>query len=236
MQQTHFHGHTIAIGTRADYLRALEQALGSTACTQVVTLNPEYVVIAAREPRLQAITQPPNVVIPDGIGLVWALKKRGLNVERYPGAEMVTDICAIAAARHQVVGILVLKNGLSSASEISAVLQQRFPQLEVCVVTDQQNNIVEVLAERKVQVLFVTLGQPQQDLWVAQHARSVPSLRLALGVGGAFDFLTGKRKRAPRLMQRLGLEWLWRLITQPRRLPRMLRATFGFWHVIRTTP
>ena len=236
MQYTNFHGHTIAIGSRTDYIDALHRILAGKTATQVLTLNPEFVVLAARNAALTQLTQAPVVVIPDGIGLVWALRSRTFRVERYPGADSVLDICTFAEDSGHSVAVLVTSNGLSGPEEIRTALIQRFPNLRLLVVEETQSDYLERLQEYQPQVLFVTFGQPRQDLWAAQHLQEIPALRLAMGVGGAFDFLTGKRKRAPRLMQRLGVEWLWRLFIQPQRLPRMFRATFGFWYTILTTP
>lgn len=236
MHHTHFHGHTIAIGSRADYLDELQRILAGKTAIQVITLNPEYVFLAARNAKLTALTQPPAVVIPDGIGLVWALRSRKLRVERYPGADSLLDICTAAQATGHAVAVLASATGLSTPNEIQTALKQRFSNLQVRVVVEGQLESLSQLQQWAPQVLFVTFGQPRQDLWISEHLQDIPSLRLAMGVGGAVDFLTGKRKRAPRLMQRLGVEWLWRLLTQPQRLPRMLRATFGFWYTLLTTP
>lgn len=236
MQQTHFHGHTIAIGSRADYIAALRQILAGTTATQVITLNPEYMVLAARNAKLPTLTQPPALVIPDGIGLVWALRTRKLHTERYPGADSLLDICTFSEDAGYTVGVLTSASGLSTPSEIETALHQLFPNLQVRVVVEGQTETLSQLQQWNPRVLFVTFGQPQQDLWIAQHLQDLPSVRLAMGVGGALDFLTGKRKRAPRMLQRLGVEWLWRLVTQPQRLPRMLRATFGFWYTLLKTP
>lgn len=235
MQHTQFHGHTIAVDSRTAYLAHLQKLLQSDVCTQVVTINPEYVVLAQARANLKALTLPPNLAIPDGIGLTWALKYRGQRVERYPGVEIVVDLCRHAMQRNLRVGVLAAQHGLSSAAEIQTALQQRFPGLRVVARAENDPNPDQVFRDENVDILFVTFGQPRQDLWIAEHRQHMPALRIAMGVGGTFDFLTGKRSRAPRLLQRLGIEWLWRLGTQPKRLPRILRATFGFWHVILTT-
>ncbi len=235
MQYTQFHGHTIAADSRAAYLAHLQKLLQSNACTQVVTINPEYIVLAHSQAKLKALTLPPNLAIPDGVGLTWALTYRGKHVERYPGVDMVLDLCAHAKQHNLSVGVLAAQHGLSSSSEIQAALQQRFPGLSVVVRTENDPHPDQAFRDANARILFVTFGQPRQDVWIAEHVQAMPTLRIAMGVGGAFDFLTGKRQRAPRLMQRLGVEWLWRLVTQPQRLPRMLRATFGFWYVILTT-
>ena len=82
--------------------------------------------------------------------------------------------------------------------------------------------------KRNQKILFVAYGSPNQELWIAHHLHELKSVKIAMGVGGAFDFLAGERKRAPKWMQRLGLEWLFRLIQEPSRIKRIYNATIKF--------
>jgi len=81
---------------------------------------------------------------------------------------------------------------------------------------------------------LVALGAPRQEKWIAENLAKVPSVKVAIGVGGAFDFLSGKIRRAPVFMQKMGLEWFWRLMQEPKRLPRIFNAVIVFlWLVLR---
>ena len=82
------------------------------------------------------------------------------------------------------------------------------------------------------EILFVALGAPKQEIWIYENLKKMPSVKLAMGVGGSFDFISGRIKRAPLIFQRLGLEWLWRLILEPRRIKRIYNATAKFGWVV----
>jgi len=235
MDTTNFHGHVIRVGSRTVYRNALLAATDGATFVQAITINPEYVVLARKQPELAELTAPPTLTIPDGVGLAWALQHRQQVVERYPGADAVLDICIHAEAGRYPVGVLLPRAGLSTPNEVEQALQARFPKLTVNVWSESEE-IVRQINATNTHVLFVAFGQPRQELWLRDHASQLPTVRLGMGVGGTFDFLTGRRRRAPRALRRLGLEWLWRLATQPQRLPRILRATFGFWYVILTSP
>lgn len=100
--------------------------------------------------------------------------------------------------------------------------------LEVVGYNEEQNNCIGHINECQPNILLVALGAPKQEKWIAQNLKKVPSVKLAIGVGGAFDVLSGKISRAPRFMQKIGLEWLWRLMQEPKRLPRIFNAIVKF--------
>ena len=106
------------------------------------------------------------------------------------------------------------------AQEAGANLQKRYPGLEI-----NQNNS---------KILFVALGMPKQEKWIHQNLKSMPSVKLAMGVGGSFDFISGRIRRAPRLIRSLGLEWAYRLFYQPWRIKRIFKAVIVFpWLVLK---
>ena len=133
MQYENFHGHTIAIGTRQTYTAAVMGALEGTTRTQVITINPEYVVLSRNQAKLKQLTTAPTIAIPDGIGLTWALAARGHNVERYPGSEMIVDICDYARDHKLNIGIVIPQNSLSSRDEITRALQAKYPGIKCLV-------------------------------------------------------------------------------------------------------
>lgn len=98
----------------------------------------------------------------------------------------------------------------------------------------QHDRLISRIKQFHPHLLFVALGQPRQELWIDDHLKEMPSVRVAMGVGGAFDFLSGKVPRAPLIMRQMGLEWLWRLIVQPWRFRRIFSATVRFmWLVVK---
>jgi N-acetylglucosaminyldiphosphoundecaprenol N-acetyl-beta-D-mannosaminyltransferase len=93
---------------------------------------------------------------------------------------------------------------------------------------DGEDETVDVIRSAAPTIVLVGLGAPKQERWIERHADAFPSVRIMIGVGGAFDMWAGSKRRAPRAFRALGLEWLWRLALEPRRLPRILRATVVF--------
>lgn len=230
MQRITYRTLRIDTGTAAESREHVLALIRSSTPQQVITVNPEYVVLAVHHPELAELTQRADLVVVDGIGLAWALRKYG-PCERYAGADMVVDLCTEAAARHLRVGVVVPSGGLSHPDVVVRALQQQFPGL-TCAAWVRTGEVTAAVRAFQPHILFVALGQPEQDTWIATHAAELAVTSVLVGVGGAIDFLTGARRRAPRFLRRLGLEWGWRMCTQPWRLPRIIRATFGFWYTI----
>ncbi len=85
-----------------------------------------------------------------------------------------------------------------------------------------------MINDKKPRILFVAYGAPKQEMWIARNLKKMPTVRLAAGIGGTFNFITGRRKRAPEWMQKIGLEWVYHLIQQPSRIKRMINASIVF--------
>ncbi len=229
MRRILYHGVAVDCGTKAEQQQLLLQFLDQSVTKVVITTNPEFVVLAQKNPQLQKLAQTADASLVDGIGLSIALRPNQPQAERYPGADMLLDLCAHATQYHIPVGVVVPDKGLSSPTQVTRALQQTFPGIQALCWKVTEQNIIEKISTTGTQLLFVALGQPTQEAWMLQHKISLAGVRLLIGVGGALDFLTGARKRAPRFLRALGLEWGWRLITQPRRFSRIWRATVQFW-------
>ena len=230
MRRICFHKIFLDAGSVKELRQRLLDLPINSQTQQVLTVNPEFVVLTRNHPELCALTERANLSLVDGIGLAWAIRHIS-PTERYAGADAVTDLCAYAAKNNLRIGILVPTTGLSSPDEIIAALKKYYPDLQ-CRAWSESKDVLRQIQHAQPHILFVTFGQPRQDIWIDQHRHELPGTRLAMGVGGAIDFLTGIRTRAPLWIRRANLEWLWRLITQPKRLPRILRATFGFWFTL----
>lgn len=229
MQRILYHGVAVDCGTKAEQQQLLIGFVNQPGPKVVLTTNPEFVVLAQQNPQLQRFAQSADASLVDGIGLAVALRPIQPQTERYPGADMLLDLCAHAAQHHIPVGVVVPDKGLSSPTQVTQALHQTFPGIQALCWKVAEQNIIEKISSTGTQLLFVALGQPVQESWMLQYKTSLAGVRLLIGVGGALDFLTGARKRAPRFLRALGLEWGWRLITQPRRFSRIWRATVQFW-------
>ncbi|MGA2863856.1 MAG: WecB/TagA/CpsF family glycosyltransferase [Verrucomicrobiota bacterium] len=171
----------------------------------------------------QAINQA-DVVAPGGMPIVWTLRALGLRQQpRVYGPEMTLRVCQAAAAE----GIPIGFYGATHATLrlLRDRLRERNPGLNVAyayappfrpLTADEDGAVVRQINDSGCRILFVGLGCPKQERWMAQHRGRV--LAVMLGVGAAFDFIAGVKKQAPAKMQQLGLEWLFRLATEPRRL------------------
>lgn len=220
------------LGVEIDPL-TLEEAVNRTAALvasggahQIVTLNPEYLYRAQRERDLLEIAREAALVTADGIGIVWAARVHGFFLpERVTGIELLLALCGRAAAEGWRIFLLGGKPGV--AAEAAARLARDYPGLTVAGTHHgyfsgaEETGVLERIKAARPQLLFVGLGAPKQERWIFQQRAALGSL-VAVGVGGSFDVLSGRVKRAPVWMRRLGLEWLGRLVLEPRRWRRML--------------
>jgi N-acetylglucosaminyldiphosphoundecaprenol N-acetyl-beta-D-mannosaminyltransferase len=156
--------------------------------------------------------------------------------ETVSGVDLMFDLCQLAAEKGWTVFFLGGRDGVAEGT--AQRLQKQFANLKVVGVYEGEAAAEFDQETRRVirptDILFVAYGAPKQEKWIARNLPHLP-VKIAIGVGGAFDFVSGRRKRAPQALRRLGLEWLWRLIQEPPRLPRILNAAIKFpllvcWH------
>lgn len=202
-------------------------AISASACHQICTVNPEFIMDARRDPAFAAVLAHADLRVPDGIGVLWAARLWGVQLrERVTGSDGIYRICERAAQHGWRVYFLGAGPGV--AKKTAHLLQARHPGLQVAGAysgSPADNDwpaIKQRLASARPDILFVAYGHPRQDFWIDQHRDELP-VKVALGVGGAFDFVAGVTQRAPRWVQRMGLEWLHRLIREPWRWRRMVK-------------
>lgn len=204
---------------------------------QIATVNPEFVVAAQRLPEFRRVLNEADLCVPDGIGLLWAARVLGGHLpQRVTGSDLVPLIAQVAAERGW--RLFFLGAGPGVAQRAAQILQRRHPGLPVvgCYAgspaEDEASEIVTRVRKACPDVLFVAYGAPAQDLWIARY-RDRLAVPVMIGVGGAFDHIAGVRRRAPRWVQAIGLEWLFRLVTQPWRWRRQLALPRFIWLVLR---
>lgn len=190
---------------------------------QIVTPNPEHIMLAQEDSEFRKILNEVDLAIPDGVGVVWASKSLR---ERVTGTDLMLKVCELAAQEGYSVSFLGGQNGV--VFDAAKVLQQKFPGLKIVWLVEDIPP--STLYFPPSDLLFVAFGAPHQEKWIHQNLPHLP-VKVAMGVGGAFDFVSGKIKRAPVFVQRSGLEWLWRLILQPWRIRRQL-ALFKFVRLV----
>jgi N-acetylglucosaminyldiphosphoundecaprenol N-acetyl-beta-D-mannosaminyltransferase len=220
------------LGMRVDptsYEEATEKVLAWAAAGEsryVCVANVHMVMEAHDDPSFRALVNAADLVTPDGMPLVWMLRKLGYpHQKRVYGSELTSRVCAEAARRGVPVGFY---GGHPEALEaLVRNLSARFPGLRVVyaysppfrpLTPEEDERVTEEINASGARILFVGLGCPKQEWWMAEHKGRVRAVML--GVGAAFDFHAGRVRQAPVWMQRAGLEWLFRLVQEPRRLWR----------------
>ncbi|MER3401296.1 MAG: acetylglucosaminyldiphospho-UDP acetyl-beta-D-mannosaminyltransferase [Thermoflexus sp.] len=227
--------------TMAEALERVAAFLAAGGPHQICTVNPEFVMHARRDPAFFQVLEQADLNVPDGVGLLWAGRVLGQPLrERVPGVELMEAIAARAAQEGWRLFLLGAAPGV--AERAAETLRRRYPGLPVVGTfagsprPEEAPAILARLRQARPDVLFVAYGAPRQDLWIARYQPDL-QIPVAMGVGGAFDFLAGVVPRAPRWMREAGLEWLYRLLRQPWRWRRMrvlprfvldvLRARYG---------
>ena len=183
----------------------------------IVTPNPELLVIADNNPKYKDVLNGARLALADGIGIVWGAQLLGHPLkERIHGVDLMESLCSYVSKQPITVGFLGAGPGI--AEKTAECLQERFPGLRVGLISKEWD---VSLNSQKIDILFVAFGSPKQEIWMADHLNSV-SAKVLIGVGGAFDFVSGTIPRAPKFIRRFGLEWLFRLFVQPWRIKRQL--------------
>jgi N-acetylglucosaminyldiphosphoundecaprenol N-acetyl-beta-D-mannosaminyltransferase len=224
--------------TRRQTLDWVAGAMTQPGLHQIATTNPEFVMLAQQDEEFRQVLWQADLCIPDGIGLIWASRwlKRPLP-ERVPGSELVYLLAGQAAQNGWRLYLLGAAPGV--AEEAAAIFQTKYPGLTIAgtyagsPALEENDEIVARINACQADLLFVAYGAPRQDKWIARNREKLTTVRVAIGVGGALDFVTGKSIRAPRWLQKLGLEWLHRLYHEPWRWRRMLALPRFVWRVIR---
>jgi N-acetylglucosaminyldiphosphoundecaprenol N-acetyl-beta-D-mannosaminyltransferase len=173
----------------------------------------------------RSVVNSADLVIPDGRPISWAQKLLGYsNAEQVRGQDIMNEICRLSGKENLTIGFY---GGDSNEvlSQVVSNLKSTFPDIRIAytysppfrpLTSDEDEQVVKDINDLGVDVLFVGIGCPKQERWMAEHKDRVQCVML--GVGAAFDFIAGSKKHAPRWMQKMGLEWLFRLVSEPRRL------------------
>jgi len=183
----------------------------------VATVNPEFVMRARSDREFARVLESASLCIPDGQGVVWAARRQGCEMSGpVTGVDLIPRLAALCAKRGWRMFLLGAAPGV--ADELAKRLRAENPELEVEAAADDES--AELVRQKRPHVLLVAFGAPRQEMWIDSAARAA-GVPVAMGVGGSFDYLTGRVPRAPGWMRRAGLEWLYRLVRQPWRLKRM---------------
>ncbi len=225
-----------------DLMMKISGFLHSGTGHYIITANPEIVIKAQKDPEFRDVINKADLVIPDGIGLFFASKivsRRNNLDDRVQGIDLMYRIVSSFDKLAQKRKVFFLGARGENAKLTALKLKKNFPDFEIAgffsgEAGEKGDRIaVSIINQTRADVLFVAYGAPKQEKWIARNLKKMPSVRLAIGVGGAFDIISGKISRAPRWMRRIGLEWFWRLLKEPQRIGRIYDATIKFgWLVL----
>jgi N-acetylglucosaminyldiphosphoundecaprenol N-acetyl-beta-D-mannosaminyltransferase len=232
------------LGVRVDCLdmeaalNRIEQFVDAGGHHLVATVNPEFVMRAKADHDFARVLESAGLCLADGSGVVWAARRQGCEMrEPVTGVDLIPPLAALCARRHFRLFLLGAAPGV--ADDLARRLRAEHPELDVAAHAGSPDpsadaETIAVIRAHRPQVLLVAYGHPNQELWIDRMRDSLGDA-VAMGVGGSFDYLTGRVPRAPAWMRRAGLEWLFRLVRQPWRIRRMAVLPIYALRVLRST-
>ena len=206
----------------------------------VVTVNPEMIIKGEESPDFGSILKKADFPLPDGAGVIWALKRQGILQARIPGIEFATALLDSLDREQCPRGVALLGAKPEVMALLPKALLKRFPHLSLAFARDgffgedDLLPIVEAMVAANPRVVLVALGVPRQEEWIQLFRTRFAEDTLFVGVGGSFDVWAGQVQRAPKLMQALNLEWLWRFTLEPWRIQRSMQPLLQYvWKVLK---
>jgi N-acetylglucosaminyldiphosphoundecaprenol N-acetyl-beta-D-mannosaminyltransferase len=237
--------------TSADFAHLCRKWLTQESFHHVITLNPEMVMQANSNIEFQVAINKADISIPDGAGIIWArwylrsnfwsllpslLCFPFIKVDRVSGIDAIFMIAHLCSSINKSIYLIGGTN--IQISGAAKVLRKKYPHLTLYTAPYHRAEkkgpraLLMDIARAKPDVVFVAYGAPMQSIWIQNHKKLLSNTKIAMGVGGAFAMLSEQTPRAPKIFQKLNIEWLWRLMLQPSRLPRIWRATIQFPRMI----
>jgi N-acetylglucosaminyldiphosphoundecaprenol N-acetyl-beta-D-mannosaminyltransferase len=189
----------------------------------IVTADASGVVLAQKDEEFKAIVEKADMVTPDSAGMLWAARSFGTPLpERVSGIDVAQNLCALAARRGYTLFMLGAAPGVADAAAEN--LKKMHPGLKIVGIQDgfftDDTAVVQKVRESGAQILFVAMGIPKQEKWIVKYLDQL-GVSLAIGLGGSFDVFSGNVKRAPEWMRKRGLEWVYRLANNPKKISKV---------------
>ncbi|MCX7719961.1 MAG: WecB/TagA/CpsF family glycosyltransferase [Dictyoglomus thermophilum] len=190
-------------------------------CISIFTPNAEMIARATEDENFRGILMRSEINLPDGVGVLLLSKKMGFNIKRFPGIEAMLEILTLAETLKVPVYFLGAKKEV--VESMVDRLKLRYPNLVIAGYRDgyfkeeEEDSIIEEVNNSGAGILFVALGFPKQEIFIDRYKNRL-NVKIAMGVGGSFDVLSGKKKRAPEIIRKLNLEWLYRILQDPKRI------------------
>lgn len=247
IQRINIRGVNFANVTMDEAASFVEERVIAGETTAIFTPNPEIVQMCIEDESFYEVINSAELIVPDGIGVVKASRilKTPLK-EKVAGVELGERVLDIAARNGKGVFLFGGKDatrtesGISVADQCIPVFEKKFNGINIAGTRDgyckkdgaENDETIKMINESGAEVLFVCLGAPLQENWIYKNRAKLPNVKVYLGLGGSLDVYSGNVKRAPKLFIRLGLEWFYRLLCEPKRIGRMMKLPkfyFGTW-------
>lgn len=238
---------TKILGVKIDQLSKVEVIakisgfLDSNKTNFIITPNPEFLVAASADTQFKKVLNQADLTVPDGFGLMLAglFLKKPLK-ERLTGVDLVYELANLCCQKQKSIYLLGAQPGV--AEETVLKLKKQWPDLKIAGFESGYRTrfyfklpdyiLLSKINRAKPDVLLVAFGGGSQEKWIFRNLKRFSTIKVAIGIGGAFDFISGRVKRSPKFMRKVGLEWLWRLGKEPWRYNRIVTATFRFGRLV----
>jgi len=218
-------------------LRTIEQLIATRTPHLVITADANAILIALDDPEFRQLMAEAALVTPDGAGLLWAGRYSGQPFpERVSGVDLVWHLTRLSHERGYRLFFLGAAPGVAERAREN--LLRQFPQAQIVGThhgyfsAEQEPEVIAQIRAARPDVLLIAMGMPRQEKWAHRHRHAL-NTPVMIGVGGSFDVYAGVVKRAPRWLQQSGLEWLWRLIQDPRKIKKVRNLPRFVWRVMR---
>ncbi|HHU50715.1 MAG TPA: WecB/TagA/CpsF family glycosyltransferase [Firmicutes bacterium] len=209
-------------------LEVLARAVEAGRKMRIVTLNPEMVMWAQTDQHLAQAIRQGHLCVPDGIGVVWAMRRKGIKGQaRIGGVDLIEGLLDHHAEHKEELKLFLLGGRPGVAQEAGERMKRRWPSVQIVgsrhgyFTAEEDEEIIAQVNNEAPDLLLVGMGLPRQELWLMEHWERL-HVKLAVGIGGGLDLWAGRTKRAPRLVRNLGLEWLFRTLQEPQRFSRLM--------------
>ncbi|MDD4290266.1 MAG: WecB/TagA/CpsF family glycosyltransferase [Patescibacteria group bacterium] len=225
-------------------LSKIEEFINDDRQHYIVTPNPEIILKASRDSSYRAVLNNADLSLPDGFGVILASIFLGNPIyKRVTGSDLSNKLFELADKKQYKIFLL---GGMGDSAGIAKTkLELKYKNIEIVGATsgfenikditpEENENIINIINNGGTQILFVGYGAPFQEKWIFDNLSKMPRVKVALGIGGVIDFVSGYAVRAPKLIRKIGMEWFWRLITEPKRIDRIFNAVVIFsWNVLK---
>lgn len=234
MEKISIFGVDIYNTTLKDTIEVLKEYLKGDTLKKIYTPNTEIVMAAKDDDNLRKLLNRGDLIIPDGIGLIYGSRIQGKPLkERVTGFDTSIELLKIANEKGYSLYLLGGKDGI--ARDAAKNISEQYPNIKIAGYhhgyfegshlghkdTEEELEIIKEINEKKPDIIFVGLGFPKQEIWIDSNSHRL-NAKVIIGNGGVMDILSGNAKRAPEIYQKLGFEWLYRLIKEPSRIKRQI--------------